>query len=571
MIDLKSRRELSEGRRSSPALFGIRNRSAADGDGGYAMLIIILSVFVMSMVGLVSLIVVASAINNAQNTRPANLAMSLAEQGVSAAYAYLADAGNQIPYPDGSTVTKSMYEGAGDFTAEITRDNAQTTQDFTITSTGTYTNDGITYTRKVQQEIEFPRGSDAYKPFDFLFFTQDGNINIDFRTSWNVSMFNASDYRFYGPMYAGNSSGVANRGNIYIRMQVPTVAAGFVGQRLRFYGQLLAERDITMINDQRDAFILFAIADYRLEQHAWGLPTLEDFGNNVVANRNVNLTCHGKFAFRLIPPEFGNLAAWLDIRNSVWSGPDGSINTSPHTAGLHVIEEEWLPWPLPNIKYTDLRMGGRQETANRITRLSLPEANFDLYRTWAQMQDANKPPGDPNTHYYNPPGGTQNLTIMNFASWFALENSYLYVIFVEGNANVTNVSIADSCQFTLVATGNIRGTGGMNFGNASEVHYICRGTFSKDSGFSIEIFENNTELVYAESGITYDLNEFMWQDKRLNAQFAVRNEGANINITCNENLSLIGASYVGVTFKRPMIPVDAFRPEVVIKTWKEIQ
>ncbi len=146
-----------------------KNRCAfRDGEKGFAMVMVLFSVTLLTIIGALALIISVSSLQAAVNMKPEDRAFQIAEDGLSIAHARLTDnLVNTNPYAfDGTSQ-------GGDFSVTITG----TTPYFNIVSSASYTSGGATYRRKLSENVTW-YGDQAFDAMRNYLFYAHHNINI---------------------------------------------------------------------------------------------------------------------------------------------------------------------------------------------------------------------------------------------------------------------------------------------------------------------------------------------------------------------------------------------------------
>lgn len=139
------------------------------GEGGFALVMVLMAVSVLSIIGALALITSLASLEGAVNMKPEDRAFQIAEDGLSIAHAHLTD--NLV---DTSPYTFSGSSQGGDYNVTITG----TTPFFNVVSSSSYTSGGDTYRRKLSENVTW-YGDQAFDAMRNYLFYAHHNVNID--------------------------------------------------------------------------------------------------------------------------------------------------------------------------------------------------------------------------------------------------------------------------------------------------------------------------------------------------------------------------------------------------------
>jgi hypothetical protein len=145
-----------------------REKTEGRREGGFALAMVLFITTLLAILGATTLIMAAYTMVNARSSMPATKAFDVAEAGISAGHSQIVTSNVQASH----TYTDMM---GGTCVVEI----AGTTPNFTITSTGTYVQEGQTYRRKIEEQVSY-EGSNGLSFLQnyILFAGRDVNISI---------------------------------------------------------------------------------------------------------------------------------------------------------------------------------------------------------------------------------------------------------------------------------------------------------------------------------------------------------------------------------------------------------
>ncbi len=135
---------------------------------GFAMVMVLLGVSLLSIIGALSLMVAASSMQSIVNMKPEDRAFAIAEDGIAQAHARICS--NQvIASPD----TFSGTSQGGNYTVTVTG----STPSFQVISSATYENGGTTYRRKIAEDVNY-YGDQAFDAMRNYIFFAAHDLNI---------------------------------------------------------------------------------------------------------------------------------------------------------------------------------------------------------------------------------------------------------------------------------------------------------------------------------------------------------------------------------------------------------
>lgn len=124
--------------------------SAPDREEGFALVLVLLAITILSILGALALMLAASSLSGIVNMKPEDRAFQIADSATAIAHA-------KIVRQDmsGGTFTGNLYGGS--YVINITG----STPHWTVTSEGVYVENGVTYRRKIQERVTY-YGSQAF-------------------------------------------------------------------------------------------------------------------------------------------------------------------------------------------------------------------------------------------------------------------------------------------------------------------------------------------------------------------------------------------------------------------------
>lgn len=310
---------------------------ALKSENGFAMEIAVVIIMIMSLIGLSMLTTAMYQHQDADRTVPSNRAFDLAQCGVSYGKAWLAQ--DNIPGLDGEPNPK-QYDGevgspASRFDVEVLLTSAS---HYTITSTGTYTQDENgtprLYKRKLEETLTYSGGSHHFDAFTYVLFSKNGDIYMD--GGWFAVNF--GDLNINGNVYARNvtlrnykvvaaTGTVSVNGDVFCKtdsqggggtatLYSETIAAAYAGVKIT--GNLWTDGNVSVTTKTTAA--AGARSEVQGTVSSRGSVTVGStvaafagntarVGGNVNANGNVNLSATSGFASGATSEVGGNVNA----------------------------------------------------------------------------------------------------------------------------------------------------------------------------------------------------------------------------------------------------------------------
>jgi hypothetical protein len=145
-------------------------RRAVAKEDGFAMVIVLSTMLMLSILGAVSLMLMVSTLSGVVNNKPENRAFQVAKAGINVAHTKIV--GHEVP-AEGYSLSGEIMGGS--YTVEITSLGGY---DYQITSSGVYTEKGTAYRRTIQEDAAYSaeRSFDALR--NYLLYA-GRNITID--------------------------------------------------------------------------------------------------------------------------------------------------------------------------------------------------------------------------------------------------------------------------------------------------------------------------------------------------------------------------------------------------------
>jgi hypothetical protein len=145
-------------------------RGAVAKEDGFAMVLVLSTLLMLSVLGAMSLLLMVSTLSGAMNNKPENRAFQVAKAGINVAHTKIV--GHEVP-AEGYSLSGEIMGGS--YKVEIT---ALGGYDYQITSSGEYVDKGTVYRRTIQEDAAYSaeRSFDALR--NYLLYAKR-NITID--------------------------------------------------------------------------------------------------------------------------------------------------------------------------------------------------------------------------------------------------------------------------------------------------------------------------------------------------------------------------------------------------------
>ncbi|MDI6872834.1 hypothetical protein [Candidatus Solincola sp.] len=444
-------------------------------DEGFAIVIVLVALTMLSILGAASLLLMVSALQGAVNARPEDKAFQVAESALYLAHAKIVN--NEIT--GGTVYTYSGELLGGSYQLEI--QPVAGTYNYIVTATGSYVERGTTYRRRIREEVIYSglQAFDVMKNY-LLFAGNDVNIRADETINAGAPItINAG---------GGGSLGGGIRAERDVNITVTPVVS--LGDGLTINGDIEAKRKLYVHVGPR----WFGSVNARL------------YGNIKTGDKStgqkgtVELWADG--IAQLFPPAF-SLAY-------IYAATTGSINWSLYAGTLIKTVDKLFGWDLGAI-YTPPGAPIQQAACDKVY---VPEPNFEYYRALAQQQ-GNFFIGDKTFSGNLSTYGTSSVT----------------VIYCTGNLTLNGVAWdVPNMKGIFVCEGSFTANNRLQFNSNSKFQVISKGdiTFNNDWSF-LGWGSTNEYFFWAGKDINVDLGMF-------NNQYCQMTALHDINIFSSENL-----------------------------------
>jgi Tfp pilus assembly protein PilX len=509
------------------------------GEAGFAMIVVLVALLVISVLGAASLLLMVSSLHGIVNMKPEQMAFQMAESGLYVGHAMIVE--NKV-----SSETNSSGSLLGGNYSVNVKPKGTSTTNFTVTSTGTFAQGGTTYRRKIQEEVYYS-GEQAYDALrNYIFFA---GHNID----------------FYMPGQQNN---------------YPVVISGNMRAENNFNLQAYCNEstwDYLVINgsiEARNSINIDAGGTYFY-------PNQSDFGMgpNPLDTQGVNVCLYGDIKAGAVDDTGTtgsvNLSAWSGDATLSGNPPrytyvrEGTVPTGKvrgitslfaATDGastiheIHTTQADNLYTSKPNPPGHDKIYTGNHVTDRSVQKVYIPKPDFEYYKALAMEQDS---AGD--QHYFDVGStgtatlpsnikktgissmsvfySTGDLKLPAGAVWQDEETNGIFVC--EGTFTaVGEYELKKNCKFQVIAGGDV------NMGKDATNRRIAGAV--------------NQYFFYAKRDVNMCLTHF--DENNLQAT-ALR----NINLYCDDNFS-----YANFNYQSPQVDVAAWPIDITVNSWKEL-
>lgn len=273
---------------------------------GFAMVMVILAVSLLSIIGALSLLVAASALKGVVSMKPEDRAFAIAEDAVALAHARIV----------GGLVTESPYtfngtRQGGNYNVTIT---GSTPNNFTVVASSDYSSNGATYRRKISEDVSYygDQAFDVMRNY-LLFAGHNLTVRVDDLLSAGI------------PMRINGSIRAQNQTSLYLN---PLIG---IGDGLTINGRVEGQAGVYI--ESVPNFV--------------GLLSDLTINDGILSNGTVSLRGNG---FWLL---FVRLLGWVNTKdisaNAITRTGSGFQSSGVETQGWHSLAQVYVPQP--NMEY----------------------------------------------------------------------------------------------------------------------------------------------------------------------------------------------------------------------------
>jgi len=498
-------------------------RSFRRGEAGFAMVIVLVALLLLSVLGAGSLLLMVSSLQGMVNMKPEEIAFQVAESGLYVAHAQIVESKVTPGVPTNGSIL------SGSYTVKVDLVSGSTT-DYIVTSLGSYSEGGDTYRRKLQEQVYYS-GEQAFDAMRNYIFFAGRDLTI-----------NENDQVNYIPVVIG--------GNIRAERNLS----------MTYYANE-AEQDALIVNGNVEAKENISI-DTEANQHTqfWHdypsyydpttINTLDGPGANVMINGDIkagsrtNTSTAGKISLTASSKSGGDGSAYLFAGKSL---AKTYTLYSPLPLTMNPVKTGTPPaWPAGE---DDRIFTGNYNNSRTVADVYIPKPNMEYYKTmaiqqghyklgnWTINENIKKNAISSETVYYC----TGNMAIGN-VTWQDPQTNGVFVCEGDFDANGT-YSMRIDCKFQVIAGGDI------NIGTNTS------GTWDDPL--------TNAYFFYAKGDVNMCMSMFSQQ---------------NLQVTALNDIYLYdapwgwgaGYSFSHFIYRAPQIDVSGWPIDITVKDWKEL-
>jgi len=503
--------------RRKDVLFRRLRRFFRRGEPGFAMVVVLVALLMISVLGAASLLLMVSSLKGVQNMKPEQRAFQIAEAGVYAAHALIVEKGTQAAPFEGDIL-------GGHYEVEVRPKTPDSTTDYVVVSLGTYTEGGTTYRRKIYEEVQYS-GEQAFDVLRnyCLFAGRNLTISLSSTDNWIPPYINGSiraENNLYVYNYARNSRwhGFVVNGSVEGGNSV-TLESGC----LNYYTGFISWPEGTYYTPNP-----YCVSGNNIL-----------FYGDIKAGSQVDSTKTGVVT----------LKAWSGYSST----SEGGTGRSAVFAATSV-SKNWkivAPQVIDNtLASHDKIFRGDVVSQRGVGKIYIPKPNFEYYKIMAQDQD-NYRPGDWTITGDIRKTGASSMT----------------VFYCTGNMTLDEANVVDpSTNAVFVCEGNF---------TFKRKHQLKSNvTFQVIAGKNILVdndaygaWENvlsNAYFLYAMNDVTLNMNTFATENQHY----------VYFQCTALRDLNVIQAggrySYPNFNYRPPQVDVGAWPIDITVLNWKEL-
>jgi hypothetical protein len=511
-------------------------RSFRRDEAGFAMIVVLVAILVISVLGAASMLLMVSSLKGIVNMKPEKRAFQVAETGLNVGHTLIVES------KVGTTTSKEGNALGGSYAVTVSPIGESKT-DFSVTSTGRCVVDGKTYTRKLQEQVYYS-GEQAYDAMrNYMFFAArdlnlyapgqqnnypivltgnmraENNLNVGtycYESTWDYLVIN-------GSLEARNAVNIEAGGTLYFQNQPyfdrPPNPLDSKGMNLLIYGDIKA-------GSTEDTTTAGSVNVY-----AWSGDAALSGGKYVYVREHV--------------PSRGE----INGITSIFAATDGASNTYD----IYTSGDNNLYTSMPTPPAHDKIYLGTHKVGRTVRPVYIPKPSFEYYKALAQEQDT---PEDP--HYFDVgPNGTaivpRNIKKSGVSS--------MSVYYCTGNFKlVESIWQDDETNGIFVCEGTFTTSGSYEMKKNCKFQIIAGGdvNMGKDSDNRSIQGAVNQYFFYAKRDVNVCLTHF---DHNFIQATALR----DVNLTCDDEFS-----YADFNYQAPQVDVTGWPIDVIVTGWKEM-
>ena len=600
---------LADTRRDSVASRGRRLlEKLRTSDKGFAMVLTLFVIIIISMLALTMLMVAAYQYKDANRTKPSTRAFDLAQAGISYGCSYLAQ--DNVPDPGWNSSDQTL--GAmGSFNVTVTTEAPASSHIYKIVSSGTYTSKEGTgldrkYVRWLEERVQYGGSQGHFDAFNnYVLFSKNGDISMsggwDFVTASNLTVdgnIYAKNVTIYNQKKAFAGGTISVTGNVYatgdVSLKAESVVAAYAGVNVggsvrstgstQLYSKVAAGAGAGVSVDGA----INALGDVLVRAYAGAVADSgATVSGEVKSGGSVNVQAQDGFV-TATTASTGKITAVGDTnvsaQSSTWSGLQANTGDISCNGSSSLYSDSWYSFGAAFSKvnvgtwtYGGTRgwheggfphdghiskgteshsnPGNTAPTIQKVPDVELPEPDWNLYRTMAVAQG--------HSHIGAGPYTNQNIT----ASPDHGSSGEIY--YYDDDVTTTNLIINPSTKGVIVCKGDVTVSTTLQVNSGAEYQIICTGDIKFETSLTLNIFANDTVFFYTDGthmhdgtkrngDVTYDLGWF----RDLYGQ-----------ITCAGNINTPMDGFIRdalIRYKAPSVLVDAWPIPMSVLTFREL-
>ena len=505
-------------------------RSFRRGEPGFVMVVVLVALLMLSVLGAASLLLMVSSMQGILNIVPEQRAFLIAEAGLYTAHSFIVEKGTQAVPFEGSIL-------GGKYEVDV-QPKAGSQTEFIVTSLGTYTERGVTYRRKIREEVIYS-GEQTFDVLRNYVMFAGHNLEIELGTPEDPQQVVFDPIVIDGAVRAENDVNVK-----FYAMSAYDDALIFLGSPIRSMGGIPVDVAVEAGND-----------------------VYVDVGGK---NRKGGGMEHDKLAPPPNPYDvggvnvqfYGDMRARNRVRLKVFSGDNYAEATKPNHSGngqAAVFAAAYGPVPgdwkiiAPVLeKYIahehDVIYQGEYVNGNAVDKVYIPKPNYEYYKLLAM---------DQNNFYDVGPGGTATITGQIMKSGI----SSMTVFYSTGNMVLSSDSWSDpNMNGVFVCEGDFIAVNTTGMKENSTLQVIAKGDVYFDSRWSGN-FKNpldNAFFLYAGNDIHLCTTRFSVQQLQATALH-------DIYLTNDRSWS-----FAKFWYRPPQVDVAGWPIDIKVINWMEL-
>jgi hypothetical protein len=503
--------------RRRDVLFRRLRRFFRRGEAGFAMVIVLVALLMLSVLGAASLLLMVSSLKGVANMKPEQKAFQIAETGLYAAHALIVEKG----------ILAAPFEGqilGGEYEVNVKTKNPETTTDFIVVSLGSYTEGGVTYRRKIYEEVRYSgeQAFDALRNY-CLFAGRNLTISLSSTDNWIPPYINGSiraENDLYIYNYAKNSRW-----------------HGFVVN-----GSVEGGNSVTLESGCLNYYTGFI---------SWPSGTYYTPNPNCVSGNNILFYGNIKSGSQVDMSKTGTVTL------KAWSGYSSTSEGGTGRSAVFAATSGTQNWTITAPQVRDVTLAthdkifrGNVVNNRGVGRIYIPKPNFEYYKIMAQEQ-GNYRVGDWSITGDIRKSGASSMTVfyctgdMTMTDTDVRDPNTNAVFVCEGNFTFKRSHrLRPNCTFQVIAGKNV--------------------IVDNDAAGSWDDVLTNSYFLYAMNDINMIMDTFSTTDQQY----------VYFQATALRDLYITQAggrySYPNFSYRPPQIDVAAWPIDITVLNWKEL-